>query len=265
VLNVTPDSFSDGGNFLSFGHALERAGQLIADGADVIEVGGESTRPGAHAVGAAEESARVVPVIAEIVKRWPSARVAIDTVKGTVAAAAIAAGATIVNDVSALRIDPAIASICAESGCTLILMHSRGDVSSMASYDHADYEGDDVTGIVVRELGAASARACAAGVQPDLVILDPGLGFSKRSAQSLQVLANLPRLLDLGFDVMVGASRKRFIGELTGVQKPAERVAGTIGANVVALTLGATWFRVHDVRENRQALDAATAILEACA
>lgn len=249
---------------MSFAQALEHAARMIDEGADVVEVGGESTRPGAHPVPVADEIGRTVPVIKEIVKRWPSSRVAVDTVKGDVAAAAIAAGATIVNDVSALRLDPSIASVCAAaSNCTLILMHSRGDVASMASYDHAVYEGDDVVGAVKRELLASAECALAAGIDRDRIVLDPGLGFSKRSPQSVQVLAHLPRLLDLGFQVMVGASRKRFIGELTGVQKPAERGAGTIGANVVALTLGATWFRVHDVAGNRQALDAAAAILEA--
>lgn len=263
MLNVTPDSFSDGGNFLSFDQAIERAGEMITDGADVIEIGGESTRPGATPVDSATELARVIPVINAIVRRFTSTRIAIDTVKSEVARAAIAAGATIVNDVSALRLDPLMASMCAAAGCTLILMHSRGDVGSMASYDNAEYRDGDVVGAVVRELQVASEKAFAAGVEKRKIVLDPGLGFSKRPEQSVQVLANLPRLIDLGFRVMVGASRKRFIGELTGVQKPEERGAGTIGANVVALTLGATWFRVHDVRDNRHALDTAAAILEA--
>lgn len=263
MLNITPDSFSDGGNFLSLGHAIEHAEHMLADGADVIEVGGESTRPGAAPVAANAEIARVVPVVEAIVKRWPSARVAIDTVKSEVAAAAIGAGATIVNDVSALRLDDAIAGVCAASECTLVLMHSRGDVAEMAGYAHAGYPGGDVIGAVIAELRPAVELALAAGVRRHRIVLDPGLGFSKRPAQSVQALAHLPRLAELGFDVMIGASRKRFIGELTGVKKAAERGAGTIGANVVALALGATWFRVHDVRENRQALDAAAAILEA--
>lgn len=263
MLNITPDSFSDGGNFLSFGDAVDRAGRMISEGADVIEVGGESTRPGARSVSAQDEVARVIPVIEAIVGRWPSTRVGVDTVKGPVAQAAIVAGATVINDVSALRLDRNIADACASSGCTLVLMHSRGDVTDMAGYAHATYEGGDVVGAVVAELGAAADVALRAGVSHDRIVLDPGLGFSKRPAQSVQVLANLPRLVELGFAVMVGASRKRFIGELTGVKEAAERGAGTIGANVAALTLGATWFRVHDVRENRHALDAVAAILEA--
>ena len=236
---------------------------MIDEGADVIEVGGESTRPGATPVPVSVELERTLPVIQEIASRWPSTRVAIDTVKAAVAEAAVAAGASVVNDVSALRLDPRIARVCAAAGCTLILMHSRGDVSEMASYENARYASDDVVGSVVAELAAAVAQAVSAGVKTERIVIDPGLGFSKRPAQSVQVLANLPRLLELGLEVMVGASRKRFIGELTGVQTPDERVAGTIGANVVALTLGATWFRVHDVSEHRQALEAAAAILEA--
>jgi dihydropteroate synthase len=263
VLNITPDSFSDGGNFLSFDQAVDHAGLMIEEGADVIEIGGESTRPGAKPVSAADEIARVIPVITEIHRRWPDARLAIDTVKHEIAEASIAAGASIVNDVSALRLDADIARVCAERDCTLVLMHSRGDVGDMASYEHAEYSEDDVMASIIAELTPAVDKAVQEGVKSERIILDPGLGFSKRGEQSVKALAHLPRLLDLGFEVMVGASRKRFIGELTGVNEPADRVAGTIGANVVALTLGATWFRVHDVRENRQALDAAAGILGA--
>ena len=263
VLNITPDSFSDGGNFLSPGPAIRRAAEILEEGADVIEVGGESTRPGAAPVPVSTEIARVIPIIESISTRWPTARIAIDTVKSEVATAAIAAGATIVNDVSALRLDAAIASVCSVARCTLVLMHSRGSVSDMAGYSHADYAQGDAIRAVVDELRTAADLAIAAGVERHRIVLDPGLGFAKRPAQSVEVLAHLRRLTELGFEVMIGASRKRFIGELTGVKLPADRGAGTIGANVVALSLGATWFRVHDVRENRNALDAAAAILEA--
>ena len=246
---------------MSFHQAIDHAAQMISDGADVIEIGGESTRPGATPVAAADEIGRVLPVIEEIVRRWPSVRVAVDTVKSDVASAAISAGATVVNDVSALRIDPRIADVCAAAGCTLVLMHSRGDVGTMASYQNAGY--GDVMDEIISELEPATRSAQSAGVPREMIIVDPGLGFSKRTEHSVQALAHLRRLADLGFQVMVGASRKRFIGELTGVTKPAQRDAGTIGANVVALPLGATWFRVHDVRNNRHALDAAAAILEA--
>lgn len=262
MLNVTPDSFSDGGNFLVPTVAVDRATRLFEDGADVVEVGGESTRPGAVPVSAADEIARVVPVIASIRARHPDARIAIDTVKSDVARAAIEAGASIVNDVSGLRLDPAIAGICAASGSTLVLMHSRGSVADMARYDHADYP-DGVMPAIVRELGAAAEGAIAAGVPRENIVLDPGVGFSKRSEDSVRALAELPRLVKLGFAVMVGASRKRFIGEITGVQRAAERDAGTLGAHVAALMLGASWIRAHEVRMHRQALDVASTILEA--
>ena len=262
MLNITPDSFSDGGNFLSVPLAMDRAATMLDEGADVIEVGGESTRPGARSVSASEEADRVLPVVRAIVKRWPHTPVAVDTVKSAVAEAALSAGASIVNDVSALRLDERISKVCAARGATLILMHSRGSVEDMASYERADYP-DGAASAVVRELGAAAMLAVGAGVDPARIILDPGLGFSKRSAHSVEVLANVPLLLELGFEVMIGASRKRFIGELTGVSNATGRVAGTVGANVVALTLGASWFRVHDIRPNREALDVAFGILEA--
>lgn len=262
MLNVTPDSFSDGGNFLAPTSALDRASQLLEDGADVVEVGGESTRPGAEPVSAPDEIARVVPVIAAIRARHPDARIAVDTVKADVARAAIDAGASIVNDVSALRLDPALADVCASTGSTLVLMHSRGGVADMARFDHADYP-DGVMPAIVRELDAAADRAMAAGVGRECIVLDPGVGFAKRSQDSLRALAELPHLVKLGFAVMVGASRKRFVGEITGVQRAAERDAGTLGAHVAALMLGARWIRAHEVRMHRQALDVASAILEA--
>ncbi len=263
VVNVTPDSFSDGGNFLSHISAVQRAEELLAAGADVVEFGGESTRPGAAPISADEEIARVLSPIRDFKTRHPAARIAIDTVRAATAAAAVAAGATIVNDVSALRLDSEMASFCATFGCTLVLMHSRGDTSVMARYDHAEYTDGDVIGAVARELRSAVECALAAGVDRGSIVLDPGIGFSKRSEHSIQTLAQLPRLVELGFPVMVGASRKRFIGEITDVHKASDRDAGSIGAHVAALALGATWFRVHDVRSHRHALDVAAAILEA--
>ena len=229
----------------------------------MIEVGGESTRPGARQVDAGEEGDRVLPVVHAIVECWPAARIAIDTVKSEVAEAALCAGASIVNDVSGLRIDPRIAAVCAGRSATLVLMHSRGGVEEMASYGGASYADGDVVAAVISELGEVAALALSAGIHSARIVLDPGLGFSKRSAHSVAVLAQLPQLLELGFEVMVGASRKRFIGELTGVSIAMERGAGTLGANVAAFPLGASWFRVHDVRPNSEALDVAFAILEA--
>jgi dihydropteroate synthase len=262
ILNVTPDSFSDGGRFFSAQAALERAETLLAEGADIIDVGGESTRPqGATPVDADEEARRVVPVITSIKERFPEAIISVDTVKAEVADRALAAGASIVNDVSAFRLDPRMAQVCARGGAGVVLMHSRGGVSDMATFDHATY-GDDVTGEVLRELLPQAEMAQRAGVRREAIVLDPGIGFSKRREHSLAVLAELPRILDTDFPVMVGVSRKRFLGEITGVRAPSDRVHGTTGANVMALALGARIFRVHDVAPARQALDVGWAILQ---
>jgi dihydropteroate synthase len=261
ILNVTPDSFSDGGQFDDPARAIEQAARMVAEGADIIDVGGESTRPqGATPVTAGEEQGRVVPVIRAIVEQFPQVVVSIDTVKAETAAAALGAGAAIVNDVSGFRLDAGMAAVCAGARCG-VLMHSRGDVSTMGTYQHASY--DAVVEAVVRELGGSIAAARAAGIGDDAIVLDPGLGFAKRSEHSLSMLAGLPELLALGYPVLVGASRKRFVGELTGVTVPAERSFGTVGANVAALMLGARLFRVHDVAPSRQALDVAWAVMRA--
>jgi dihydropteroate synthase len=198
-------------------------------------------------------------VVAAIVARFPALLVSVDTVKAEVAAAALAAGAHVVNDVSGFRLDPGLGAICAREGAGVVLMHSRGSVSEMGTYVHASY-GDDVSGEVTAELGDCVDRARAAGVPDAALVLDPGLGFAKRSEHSLRVLAELPRVAALGFPVLVGASRKRFVGELTGVEHPADRVHGTVGASVAALMRGARLFRVHDVRAHREALEVAWAV-----
>lgn len=262
ILNVTPDSFSDGGAFFSADAALTQAERLLAEGADVIDVGGESTRPqGATPVDAAEECRRVVPVVRAVRRRWPGAVISVDTVKGAVARAVLDEGADIINDVSGFRLDPSMGEICAGAGSGVILMHSRGGVSDMATFAHATY-GADVAGEVAGELRERVEAARASGVPPERIVVDPGIGFAKRGEHSLAVLAGLPRITALGFPVLVGVSRKRFIGEITGVKTPAERVHGTVGANVAALARGARLFRVHDVRASREALDVAWAILE---
>ena len=260
VVNVTPDSFSDGGRFARTDDAVEHGVRLAEEGADGLDVGGESTRPqGARAVDAAEEQRRVVPVIAALRARLPDTLISVDTVKAETAAAALDAGADVVNDVSAFRLDPALAALVADRGAGAVLMHSRGVVSDMATFAHAEY--DDVVDEVAAELEAAVGRARAAGVRDDAVVLDPGVGFAKRSEHSLAVLAALPRLARLGFPLLVGVSRKRFVGELSGVREPAERLHGTVGANVAALARGARLFRVHDARAHREALDVAWAVL----
>jgi len=212
-------------------------------------------------VDVAEECRRVVPVIGQIRRRFPEVVVSVDTVKADVAERALGEGAAIVNDVSALRLDPRMGAVCARSRAGVVLMHSRGGVSDMATFAHAVY-GDDVVGEVLGELMKQAEVAGASGVAREAMVLDPGIGFSKRSEHSLAVLAGLRRIVDAGLPVLVGVSRKRFIGELTGVREPAERVHGTTGANVMALVAGARIFRVHDVGAARQALDVAWAIFQ---
>lgn len=235
---------------------------MVAEGADIIDVGGESTRPqGAKPVTGDEERSRVLPVIRAIVERFPDVTVSIDTVKAETALAALGAGARIVNDVSGLRLDPNMATVCASARCGVVLMHSRGDVSTMGTYQYATYES--VVPAVLNELRGSLDAARGAGIADDAIVLDPGLGFAKRSEHSLAMLAAVPELLALGYPVLIGSSRKRFIGELAGVGAPAERRYGTVGANVAALMLGARLFRVHDVAPTRQALDVAWAVMKA--
>jgi dihydropteroate synthase len=262
IVNVTPDSFSDGGRLRTVDDARRLIDRLFVEGADGVDVGGESTRPqGATPVSADEELHRVVPVIEAAVRDHPGVLISIDTVKARVATECAAAGASIVNDVSAFRLDPQMGAACVRAGVGVVLMHSRGDVADMATFAHATY-GDDPVSEIVAELCTAVERASVAGIPAERVVLDPGIGFSKRSAQSIAALRELNRIAAIGRPVMVGVSRKRFIGELTGVTTPADRVAGTVGANVMALERGARLFRVHDVKPNREALDVAWAILD---
>jgi dihydropteroate synthase len=262
IVNVTPDSFSDGGRFFSGEAAVEHGLRLGEEGADMLDIGGESTRPqGATPVNVEEELARVLPVVRGVRARMPEVPISVDTVKSEVAAAVLDEGAEVINDVSAFRLDPAGAEVCARAGAGVILLHSRGTVADMAPYQHASY-GADVASEVLAELCESVRLAEAAGVERSRIALDPGVGFSKRSEHSLAVLGAIPRFAALGYPLVVGASRKRFIGELTGVSNPAERVEGTVGANVMALALGARIFRVHDVRAARRALDVGWAILQ---
>ena len=276
ILNVTPDSFSDGGNFFSTEAAIAQAGRMISEGADAIDVGGESTRPGAQSVPAREELKRVLPAIRAIRSRWSNVAISIDTVKAEVASAALAEGASIVNDVSGMSLDPEMPRVCAEAGCSVVLMHSRGSVADMASYDNAVY-GSDPVGEILSELEESIQTAQKAGIHPGRIAIDPGIGFSKRTSHSLAALVELPRIVALGYPVFVGASRKRVIAELIrytgGVGTSAggttlapelisndDRDMTTVGVNVVAFFAGARIFRVHRVRPNRLALDAAWAL-----
>ena len=259
ILNVTPDSFSDGGRHLAPADAVAQAERLIADGATMLDIGAESTRPGRPApVPVDEEWRRLEPVLRACVERWPHIPVSVDTVKGEIARRALAAGAHVINDVSALRLDPTIADHCAAADAGLILMHSRGDTATMATYDHAHY--GDVVAEVCDELSAQVAVAQARGVAPERVILDPGLGFSKTPVQSLHMLRHVASVVALGYPVMVGPSRKRFLGEAAGLTDPAERDVATAAACVVAWQGGARWFRVHAPRPTVEALAVSAAV-----
>ena len=258
ILNLTPDSFSDGGLLGSRENAVAHAARLVEAGATVLDVGGESTRPGARPVGAAVERERVIPVIAELARRLPRIPLAVDTVKAEVAEAALDAGAWIVNDVTGLRNDPAMGKLCAERGAGLVLMHSRGGVADMASLTHADYP-DGVLSAVLAGLAEALDRARTAGVQAERLVVDPGLGFGKTPEQNVELLRGLGALRSLGRPVLVGPSRKRFLGELTG-RPVGERDRATAIACALAWEAGARLFRVHEPGETRDALAVASAV-----
>jgi dihydropteroate synthase len=258
VLNVTPDSFSDGGDFLDPAKAAAHAAAMLDEGAGIIDVGGESTRPGSDRVPREEEARRVVPVIEEILANSPDAIVSIDTYRAATAEAALGAGARIVNDVTALRGDPRMAGVVAEARCPVVLMHMLGEPKTMQH----DPRYADVVREVRDFLAGRAEHAVAAGVEPENVILDPGIGFGKKLEHNLALLRHLDELVALGFPVLVGASRKSSLGTITGVKEARDRVPGTVAANVIAYERGATLFRVHDVRLNREALAVARAILD---
>jgi len=262
IVNVTPDSFSDGGSYFACDAAVEHANELLAEGADILDIGGESTRPqSAEPVPVEEELRRVLPVVRTLAKEHPEAIISVDTVKAAVADAAMQAGAHIVNDVSGFRLDAGMAAVCARHEAGVVLMHSRGSVSDMATYAHAEYA--NFLGEMQGELRERVDAALIAGVRPECIAVDPGIGFSKRPEHSLLALACLDRLVTWGFPVVVGASRKRFIGQLTGAREPAQRRDGSVGAAVAAYDRGAQVLRVHDVAATRRALDVAAAIHDA--
>lgn len=255
ILNVTPDSFSDGGRFAERDAAVARGLALFEAGADVVDLGGESTRPGAARVPAEVELGRVAPVIEEL-RRRGAGPLSIDTSKASVAQAALDAGADIVNDVSGLRFDPGMAPLLARSGAPAVLMHVRGDFAGM--HDAPSY--GDVVGEVAAELRERVAGARAAGVREEQLLLDPGLGFSKDAAHSLETLRRLPELAALDRPLVVGPSRKSFIGRVLGVP-PGERLLGTAAAAAAAVLGGAHVLRVHDVREMAEVARVCDAIL----
>jgi len=246
ILNITPDSFADGGLRLDADRAVDDGLQMVADGADVLDVGGESTRPGAQPVAEAEELRRVLPVVERLAAR--GAVVSIDTTKAAVAREAVARGAVIVNDVSSLQADGRLGPVVAAVGAALILMHSRGTSRDM--YERAKY--DDVAQEVLSELGAAVERAVAAAVPREAIIVDPGIGFAKKAAHSYQTLAALDVLARLDRPILAGPSRKSFMKEALGDVPPAGRDWGTAAAIAASVLFGAHIVRVHAVREMAQ-------------
>jgi dihydropteroate synthase len=254
VVNVTPDSFSDGGLFLDADAAVSHGLRLVDEGADILDVGGESTRPGAEPVSEEEERQRVLPVI-ERLARDTGARISIDTTKLAVARAALDAGATLVNDVSAFRFDPGMAALVAETGAGCCLMHMLGEPRTMQQ----DPRYDDVVSDVKAFLEERLAFAVSEGIDEQRVWLDPGIGFGKTVEHNLELLRRLDEIVAIGRPVVVGTSRKSFLGKLAGGRAEGERLPGTIATNVMALERGASVFRVHDVAQNADALAVAAA------
>jgi dihydropteroate synthase len=277
VLNVTPDSFSDAGRYFAPEAAVQQGLRLLEEGADILDVGGESTRPGAAvappgepvaaapAVTAEEELRRVRPVIKAIQRAAPEAVISIDTYKAAVAREAVRAGAQIVNDVSGLRWDPAMAATVAELGCGLVLMHMRGRPEQWSALPRLS--GDDLLALVARELAQAAGCAEAAGIARESIVLDPGFGFGKSYEENYPLLARLGELHRLGFPLLAGTSRKSFIGKTSTrgglALPPEERLAASLASMTAAILQGAHIVRVHDVRASVQAAALADAILNA--
>jgi dihydropteroate synthase len=264
IVNVTPDSFSDGGLFLDPRAAIEHGRTLVTDGADILDVGGESTRPGATPVSVEEELRRVLPVVEGLAAGGVSAQISIDTYKAPVARAALAAGASLVNDVSAFRADPEMAAVVAQSGADCCLMHMLGEPLTMQDDPRYDDVVDDVKAFLEERLEYAVAEGVARG----RILLDPGIGFGKTVDHNLELLRRLPELLTLGAPIAIGTSRKGFLGRIiaqapgrTRAADAAERLAGTVASNVLALERGASVFRVHDVAPVGAALAVAAATL----
>ncbi|MEQ1604458.1 MAG: dihydropteroate synthase [Pyrinomonadaceae bacterium] len=257
ILNVTPDSFSDGGKYFSAEAALHRAEAMIEDGVDILDIGGESTRPGGTSVTVEEEISRTVPAIAVIAKRFDTP-ISIDTTKSMVVNAAIDAGAEIINDISGLRFDPDIAETAASSGSGLVLMHSRGEFASM----HTQEPLDDIFADVKIGLRRALDIALSAGVQKDQIALDIGLGFGKTFEQNLALIAKLDKIIAdfKDYPMLVGSSRKSFIGKLLDGAPTDTRLSGSLASAAIAVFNGASILRVHDVKETVDAIKVATAI-----
>jgi dihydropteroate synthase len=259
ILNITPDSFSDGNLFISPHKAIDRALEMLDQGADIIDIGGESTRPGAEPVSAEDELARILPVITGLSGRI-SCPISVDTWKGAVASSALAAGAEIVNDISGLSFDPQMPDIAAQSGAGIVLMHTRGMPQDMQN----DTEYDDLIGEMLESLELSCQRASDAGINLEQIVIDPGIGFGKTAGQNLEIVRRLREFSSLGFPLLVGTSRKSFIGS-TLQRKTDERLHGTSATVALSIANGAHIVRVHDVREMRDVADMAHAISSSAA
>jgi len=256
VLNVTPDSFSDGGRFFDKTKAVKRALTIVREGADIIDIGGESTRPGSGGISAKRELARVIPVISAVSKKT-RIPISIDTMKAEVAEEAIRAGAAIVNDVSGLKYDKNMASVVARHGASLIIMHMKGTPGDMQLRPR--YK--DVVKDIIGDLKISLKMAESAGVADQKIIIDPGIGFGKTFEHNLEILNRLEEFIELKRPICIGASRKSFIGKALGIKDPGGRLIGTIAASVIAIMKGASLIRVHDVKEAVQAARMADSIL----
>ena len=257
ILNVTPDSFSDGGKYLSADDAVRHAERLVAEGADIIDIGGESTRPGSTAVNSDQEIQRVLPVIEAISRRFDTS-ISIDTTKAGVAERAIGSGAEIINDISGLRFDERIAYVAANAGAGLVLMHSRGTLDTL----HAQPPVDNILAEVTSDLRRAIDVARSGGVRDEQIALDVGIGFGKTQEQNLELLAKLDNIVNefREYPMLIGASRKSFIGNILGGIPPQERLGGSIAAALIAVQNGAKIVRVHDVKETVAAIRTARMI-----
>ena len=255
ILNVTPDSFSDGGSFARLETALDQADKLIADGADILDIGGESTRPFADPVSAKEEMQRVLPVIKAVCAKHPSIPISIDTTKAIVASEALKAGATIINDISALRHDPEMLTVAQKSTVPIIIMHMQGTPSDM----QLKPEYNDVVLDVISFLAERIQWLTQNGIKRERIIVDPGIGFGKTLDHNITLLKNLAKLADLGVPVLLGHSRKRFLGDITGVNEGKERDLATAVVSALCADKNITMIRVHDVASTRQALAIAIA------
>jgi dihydropteroate synthase len=258
VINVTPDSFSDGGRYTTVEAAVARAQQLVAEGADILDIGGESTRPGAQVVDEAEEMARVIPVL-EAIAQTVNVPLSIDTYKASVAEAALAAGAVIVNDISGLRFDVRMPEVVARHGAGVVVMHSRGTPGKL----HGLPPVPDILAEVTTGLTRSLEVARTAGIEPDCIVLDPGLGFGKTPEDNLLLLGALPHLATLGRPLLVGPSRKSFIGRVTGKADPSDRLIGTAASVSLAIAGGAHIVRVHDVAAMRECAALVDAVRDA--